>query len=257
MIPKTSNLQYTPWDQWDARGYLHQYFSRVEPEEQATLEFLVQRLGTINRGGKVLQFGCGPTIAEALPAVPYASEIYMADYLPVNIQEILAWAKKDPRAFDWNRFTDLVLKLEGMPYAISDIVNREEQLRRKIKQITLCDASKFPPIPGLLQQYPTVITTFCADCATFSKKIWRKYMKNILRLVAPSGHLLLVALRNAKFYRVGGNSFPCVPIDEQDMFDALTENAYNRSNINLAIKDIPDAKNRGFNSIMLVHAIRE
>lgn len=249
-------MQYSSWDQWDAKGYLHHYFSRIKPEEKATLEFLVQRLGTIKGEYPVLQFGCGPSIAETLPAVPYASEIHMADYLPVNIQEILSWMNKNPGAFNWNRFTGFVLKLERISHTTSDIVKREDELRKKIKQISLCDAGKFPSIPSQRRQYSIVITTFCADSATSSKKLWRKYMKNILRLVAPSGHLFLAALRNANFYLLGDNIFPCPHIDEHDIFDILLAGDYDKNNIDLVVKDTPEARSRGFKSIVLVHAIR-
>jgi hypothetical protein len=249
-------MQYSSWDQWDTKKYLRQYFSHIEPEEEAVLEFLVQRLGIIKEKYPVLQFGCGPSIAEVLPAVPYASEIHMVDYLPVNIQEIQSWMNKDSKAFHWNRFTGFVLKLERMPYAISDIVNREEELRKKIKHVGLCDAGTFPPILGQWQHYPIVITTFCADSATSSKEIWRTYMKNILRLVAPSGHLFLAALRNTNYYVLGDTVFPCPHINEHDIFDILLEGDYDKNNIDLVVKDIPEAGNRGFDGIVLVHAIR-
>lgn len=249
-------MQYSVWNRWDAKGYLRQYFSRIEPEEEATLEFLVQRLRIIKGKYPVLQFGCGPSIAETLPVVPYASEIYMADYLQTNIQEILSWMNKDPLGFNWNLFTGFVLKLEGMPHAISGIVDREEELRRKIKQIGLCDAGKLPPVPDQRRRYPIVITTFCADSATSSKKIWKAYMKNILQLVAPSGHLFLGALRNADHYVLGDTTFPCADINEHDIVDILLGSNYDENSIDLVVKNTPKAEKRGFKSIMLVRAMR-
>lgn len=63
---------------WDARAYLADYYLRLEPDEELTLEFLVQEFSRIAPGATALEFGAGPALHHLLPLAPHVREVHVA-----------------------------------------------------------------------------------------------------------------------------------------------------------------------------------
>lgn len=259
--PSKTKIKYSPWEKWDSGLYLKTYFPYVRKDEDETLKFLVHGLKKWHVQNKhknptALEFGAGPMVVHALAIAPYVSSVHLADYLQSNLDEIRKWLNNQKAAFDWSPFVHRILELEGQEPTPARIRQRTGLLRKKAKKILRCDASLAFPLNNGKQRYPLVTMLFCADSATSSIETWRAYMKNILNLVEPSGTILLAALHNCSFYKLGRNFFPCANITKRDLYDILLESGFRRSEIAIDIKKVPECKAEGYSSLVFARATK-
>ena len=197
-----SEVDYAPWSAWRAKDYLAEYYTDIMADEQYALSFLCESLKRLPEVSVALDYGCGPTIHHAVALVTKAREIYLADYIQDNLEEIQKWQDNSNDAHDWSEFTGHILKLEfdAAPQPI-DIENRELETRKRIKKLCLSDAGEYDPLgPGMRGYFPLVTTHYCAEGATNSKDMWRTYMRNITSLVSPGGTLIVSACGAADYY---------------------------------------------------------
>ncbi len=80
-------------------------------------------------------------------------------------------------------------------------------------------------------------------------------MENISNLVAPSGLLVIAALRNCSFYKINNHFFPCANINEVDLFTTLQNCGF--KDINVEACSVPKCANEGFTSVMFSSAIKK
>jgi hypothetical protein len=243
------------FDRWSTADYLQDYYSRVESEEEHTLEFLVKQCTRLPSGSTILEFGCGPTLHHVLPFSRRAAEIHIADLLPANLDAIRRWQSRDPCAHDWREFIWRVLRFEGLLRPTqSDIQRREEMTRGVISQRIVADARQPRPLGALTRQYDCVVSCYCADSATADKQEWRRLMHNIVGLVSPGGLLLVAALRRCTHYAVGDQTFPSAHIDERDLANVYRD--LSLSEVDIDIVNVPDRAHSGFDSILLASALK-
>jgi hypothetical protein len=232
---------------WVPAEYLSEYYPRVQPDEVATIAYLVDALRGAARDQPVLFFGVGPTLHHVFAAAPMATEIHLSDYLPANLAEIQRWLDRDPGAHDWRPFVRYTLCCEGIA-APDDlqVTAREELTRSRITRLIRADAGDAPPIARL---YPTVVSAYCADSATADRDTWRLFMRNITGLVEPGGLFVTAALRRCRGYLVAGKAFPCADIDEHDVQAALSPDFTGA----VEVQGVPDA--HGYSSVVLARAV--
>ena len=90
---------------------------------------------------KVLDYGCGPSLPFSISAATKASEIVLAEYSEPNRQFLKRWLEKDPLAYNWMPYFEHVVQtLEGG--SKEEAVRREDNLRKKVKNVIDCDISK-------------------------------------------------------------------------------------------------------------------
>jgi NNMT/PNMT/TEMT family len=208
-------------EDWVPGAYLAEYYSKVEPDELATIAFFVDAMRRVEPGEPVLVFGAGPTLHHVFLAAGKASEIHLADYLPANLREIERWIERDAGAHDWRPFVRYTLQCEGLASPTGQQVSeREELTRAKITKLLQADARRANPL-GDGRRYATVISAYCADSATGDRATWQSCMRHIGGLVRPGGVLITAALRNCRWYLVGGKPFPSADIDEHDLRSVL------------------------------------
>ena len=133
------------------------------------------------------------------------------------------------------------------------ITKRSKDLRRKIENILHCDARLKKPIPKKNRLYHLIISLYCIDSTTSSKKAWRNGMKHMLSLLSSDGTLITAALRKCKFYTVNGYKFPSANIDENDLTSCLLNNGFLAQNIKIKVVSVKQ-KNHGFVSLMFACA---
>lgn len=250
----TDDRQQASWHEWDPHTYLETFFAEAGPDTHETLKFIRRELRQFidQPVEKLLDFGSGPTVVVSLAASPYAKEIHLADYLPSNLAEAQKWLDSDPDAFDWDPCIADILKIEGTDATSQNIRQRACELRAKARTL-LCDAALEHPLIGSNETYPLVLSIFCADSATSSRDTWRKYMKNIISLVAPQGQILIAALRNCTSYHVGDRVFPSPNINEKDLEAIFVEEGFSRDDLKIEICEVPECAQEGFKSIMFAH----
>ncbi|MEU4690557.1 guanitoxin biosynthesis pre-guanitoxin forming N-methyltransferase GntF [Actinoplanes sp. NPDC023714] len=239
---------------WVPAEYLTDYYRTVEPDEIATIAFLVDAMRHAEPGRPILYFGTGPTLHHVFACAETASEIHMGDYLPANLAEIQRWIDRAPGAHDWRPFVRYTLQCEGNPRPTDDEVTaREDLTRAKITSMVRVDARHPRPVN---RSYPTVVSAYCADSATGDRATWELFMRHITGLVEPGGLFLTAALRRCRGYTVGGKTFPGADIDEHHLRAALRPDFEPRHE---RIDVIPTAQHgsHGYGAILLCRARRE
>lgn len=253
-----ANIACSVWQDWDTRSYLSTFFAELGPDTFATLRFLSRELQCFrdHPAQRALDFGCGPTPIVSLAAAPYAREIHLADFIPTNVEEVQRWIDADPGAFSWDHAIAVILKLEGTEPSAENIAQRATELRSKA-QTLLCDAALPYPLHRQTEPYSLVLSIYCADSATSSKETWRQYIRNTTTLVAPSGRILIAALRHCRAYRSGEHTFPSANIDEADLEAILLEVGFSRNTLHIEVSDVPECAQEGFTSVIFARAIME
>ncbi|MEV4538259.1 guanitoxin biosynthesis pre-guanitoxin forming N-methyltransferase GntF [Asanoa sp. NPDC049518] len=204
---------------WVPRRYLADYYRTVEPDELATIAFLVEALRSADRDEPILYFGVGPTLHHVFAAAEVASEIHLGDFLHSNLAELQRWIDRAPDAHDWRPFVRYTLRCEGVSEPTEDEVTlREDLTRKKITDLIQVDARVHRPTD---RRYATVISPYCADSATDNLETWRELMRNITGLVSPGGLFITAALHRCTAYTVGDRRFPSANVSEADLRASL------------------------------------
>jgi hypothetical protein len=246
-----------------SRDYLFTFYSQgPTPDELAVFDFLIRHYPKIESQPCMIEIGCGPAIHHALPAVPFVSEIHMADYLNQNLEHVRAWKAGRPDAHNWHRFTALTLRLEGRKFGKREVLLRERELRRKITSVFLCDLRRDPPL-GYAMQYPVVGSFYCTEvvgCTRVTaptKDEWQTVMRRLAGLVAPGGHLFLSAIRGSRRYALYSpdgktRHLPATFLTEQDFYDALPVLGFDMRATVIEGRDLTGQEKEGLHGVILV-----
>lgn len=251
-------LIFETWDKWNSRSYLRTYYSKPMQDTFAVIDFLDDSLKEVpkKKFNNAIDFGAGPTLFSALTLEPYIKNLDIAEYLPQNIKEIQNWIDKDSEAFDWTYWASYVLRKQIGSSKKSQIEERFESLRSKMRDIFIGDATtNWPTSDKDNKRYDLVVSLFCAESITESKKEWKRNLHNILKLAAPHGTVLISALRNCSSYKVGKSNFPATPINEFDLEVAIRESSLKIKRLDIEVRDVPECKPEGFSSILLARLV--
>ena len=226
------------------------------PDEQHALSFLCESLERLSPVTVALEYGCGPTVHHAVALVPKAQQIYLADYLPDNLEEVRRWLEGGEDAYDWSLFTRHILQLEGKAVpSVGDVEAREREARGRITRLFRSDAGDDDPLgPEMRAHFPLVTSHYCAEGATNSKETWGLYMRNIAGLVSPGGTLIVSACGAADYYAVGERLFPCAGVNACDVLSCLQENGF--ADLDLRVRQVPDHSAQGYSSVILACATK-
>lgn len=242
---------------WLPRAYLSQYYQTAEVagDEKAILQFITAHLkGRDKPFSSGIDVGAGPTLHHEIGLVPYVTQLDVADYLPQNLAEIQKWLVGDQDAHNWDVYIHGILKLEGVSNPNAAAIDaRRKLVKQRIGKLRHCDIKSTTPL-GEARRYPLVTAFYVADSVASSKADWRQYMANITTLVEPGGTLLMSALRNAEFYRVGDALFPSAKVTEDDVERLLHQLDFEPRSINVHVEFISDWKDEGFDSIIMAIA---
>ena len=158
---------------------------------------------------KILDIGSGPTIAYAISAAPHASEIVLSEYTEANRAALLQWLNNDPDAFDWTHvFKHVVVDLEGK--SEEEVPARAELVRKVVKAVVPCDATRDPPIPPqYMDQYDVVTDILCLVSACATREDYAAALVRLHALLKPGGKIVLYTpeRKEVAFYPVGSLKF--------------------------------------------------
>jgi hypothetical protein len=202
--------------EWTPKAYLAEYYLTDGPAEDEVHIFkFIREFLTGRSFATMLEFGCGPTIHHLIPFAEQVDEIYVADYLQNNLDEIQHWIDGSEGAHSWDSYIQGVLRLEETAPDMTSVRARESLLKGKIKALTQADIYDVEAA-ALAKPFPLVSSFYCIECTTSAKEKWAMGMQNLASLVAPGGWLLMSALRNCEGYRAGPHFFPSTSIDVED-----------------------------------------
>lgn len=239
---------------WRPEQYLADYYRGVQPDEKATLRFLLQAARRVGRVPTMLEFGCGPTIHHLLPFVAQVAEIHLADYMPGNLDAVADWVADAPGCHDWTPFVAFTLRDElGREPTVYELEQRVRLARRKITAALPADARYIRPLGdhAPIRRYPLVLCCFCPDSITADLDEWRRCLRNIVSLVERGGWLVYAALRGATGYRVGDARFPSAGVTEFDVADVLRSEGFERDELTIEVARVADDDDHGFSAVIL------
>lgn len=221
---------------FDPREYLQEYYSKIGSENQGLLEFFIHAYDDIKPNSIMLEFGGGPTVYPLITAATKVKEIHFSDYLDSNLNEVRCWKSASPGAFDWTNFFKKALFLEGKKnLSKKEVQKREKLVRQKIAKFMHCDAFKRYPInPKLKDYYDVINTNFVTESITSSIKDWENIFANVCSMLKEGGWLIMTALKEAQYYRIGDKMFPAVNINEEDFIRVLTKLGFQETNFILS-----------------------
>nr|XP_008120809.1 PREDICTED: nicotinamide N-methyltransferase-like [Anolis carolinensis] len=171
------------------------------------------------RGDTLIDIGSGPSIYQLLSACESFREIIVTDFLEQNRVEIRKWLEKDPEAFDWTSMVKYTCQMEGDR---EKWMEKEEKLRRTIKQVLPCDVTLANPLdPLVLQPVDCVFSSYCLESACNDVPTYRSAVKNVGSLVKPGGHLIFAVILEETYYMVGPHKFNCLYLTPEIVTDAV------------------------------------
>jgi hypothetical protein len=255
-----SSQRIARWGSWSPAAYLHEYLDRrVEPDEQAAIRFQVAFLRraflqrAARRFPRALEYGCGPTVMRALAAAPYVESLDMADRLESNLHHVRRWLARAPEADDWSPFTRYTLQCEGTPAPTRHaILERERETRRAISGLLPTDARRPDPLgAGRAASYDLLVSSFCLDCLSPSKTVWRRCTRNVFGLLRPGGSFVLLALRGCERYRVGEHWFPAANLSRRDVESVLLALGAAPGELVLEECELPSHADQGYGGLLM------
>ncbi|VFV27105.1 Hypothetical predicted protein [Lynx pardinus] len=209
--------------------YLDYFKMGQSPVGDDCLYFLLKHYNAIFKSGGLkgkllIDIGSGPSIYQLLSACESFEEIIATDYTDKNRLELEKWLKKVPGAFDWSPVVKYVCELEGDRDKWAD---KEERLRRTVTQVLKCDVNKEQPLePAVLPLADCVLSSLCLEAACLTQEAFRAALRHIRTLLRPRGHLVLGGGFDTTFYMVGAKKFPCLPLKEKFVCEALQKSGF-------------------------------
>ena len=176
-------------------------------------------------GLTVLDYGCGPNLANHISAASKATEIVLADYCKPNRDFTKKWLAADPSAHDWSfYFKHVVETLEGKSHQES--IERQKLLRDKVKAVVACDITKDQFIEeGYEGPYDVVKSILCLGNTATSKDDYLTHLRKLASLVKMNGTLLYsdVTVESTKWgpYKLGDKEFGAFFVSIKDIVSTL------------------------------------
>ena len=201
-------------------------------------------------GLSILDYGSGPAILTTISSAAKASEVVLSDYTEGNRRALRQWLARDPNAFDWSSFFSYVVKeLEGK--TDSEVVERQELVRKLVKAVVHCDLTQDPPIEGGYDlQYDVVIVSLCIATASQTQEDFRQGVAKLGKLVKCGGMLMIYdAERSGSgsgYYYVGKAKFRDVSVSSEFVAEAMRDAGFHDISIRKYAMSYVDPQVIGF-----------
>ncbi|XP_006912902.1 nicotinamide N-methyltransferase [Pteropus alecto] len=216
---------------FNPRDYLENYYSfgSSDSAENQVLRLLLKNLFKIFcldgvNGDLLIDIGSGPTIYQLLSACESFKEIIATDYIDQNLQELEKWLKKEPGAFSWSLVMTYVCELEGNRAKGPE---KEEKLRRAIKQVLKCDVTQSRPLGAVsLPLADCLLSTLCLDAACPDLPAYHSALRNLSSLLKPGGYLVIIDALESSYYMIGEQRFSSLCLRQEEVKAAVREAGY-------------------------------
>ena len=158
----------------------------------------------------LLELGGGPSLQIAIVGAPFFSSIIHSDFNDICNKEVQLWVDRSPDAFNWTPAVEYSMKhCEGEAEREVDphtVVEREEEVRRKISAVVHCDATQenvgLPP--GVIPDGGFDVVTACGSltAAVRTKEEFVQELKNIRSVLREGGYLCALMSGRCSSYKV-------------------------------------------------------
>lgn len=104
---------------------------------------------------------------------------------------------------------------------------KEEKLRRAIKQVLKCDVTQSWPLGAVpLPPADCLLSTLCLDAACPDLPAYRAALRNLGSLLKPGGFLVLVDALKSSYYMIGEQRFSSLCLGREAVEAAVREAGY-------------------------------
>ena len=239
MATEDVKLRFSNYDSFDPFSYIKRKYSTMSelvaiPLREMHSVFTKDASGARQEGSgglKILDYGCGP-VPVYLSSLPMAtSEIVFAEYGEANRHALQMWLDKIPGCPDYTPFFKYAVEnLEGLT-GDEPVLKKQEQLRKQVKAVVSCDATKDPPIaPGYEGPYDYVLCSLCLTVTASSIEEYSTNLGRITSLLKPGGKLFLNSIEarvgDYFMYTAGEEEFYALSMNTTSLELVLRENGY-------------------------------
>lgn len=195
----------------------------------------------------VLDVAGGPTIYQHMVVSFAARRIIHSEFSTGGREEVKAWLRGDPQAYNWDSYFDLMRTLllkdrTFMEFLRKSRASQSKDSARRAKHIesiltapTIAQFKQhvrdsisnnvvfgdvFQADLGLrkkVREADIVTAHFSVESATDCKDLWEKGMENIFRIVKSGGYIMLTAIQDADWYYIHTKRMPAVRITSKDI----------------------------------------
>ncbi|CAH2320331.1 nicotinamide N-methyltransferase-like [Pelobates cultripes] len=176
------------------------------------------------KGDTLIDVSMGPMMHLLCTVSDVFKEITILKFNDECIKEVKKWLDTHSECFDWSHTSKYIMELnEGG----SQIQEREEELKSKIKHIVKCDIEKENITdPVILPKSDCLLSVTVLEAISEDHEEFRKNLKKIVSLLKPGGQLLLFTALDATFYRLGEHKFRLLKCDETFVRSVLHEQGF-------------------------------
>ena len=255
-----ANLRYSEDynTHFDPKKFLKQYYGNFKVDEnedgsvlpinfKALHDFWSSFKAPADTDVRYLEFGGGPCIANLVFACPKVDHIVFSEYAEVNRDAVKSWIAGDPNAHNWMPLIEIAVDLEQgrgivdesnessaeRPVVLTDkeklecVLNRANEVKRKIKSIIPCDVTKEPivqlDLDDVSKPFDAVFTSFCLESCVSSEVHYKNTVAELCKLLKPNGYLFMNGTLEDTFYYVGEEKFYNFPVTEKLAKEAMNE----------------------------------
>ncbi|KAM3717665.1 Nicotinamide N-methyltransferase [Dirofilaria immitis] len=209
---------------FDSQAYLWDFYRCIDdPAMQMMIMLLPIVAERIDYCDSLLDFGAGPTIHVSVVFRNKVNNIYLADYLPQNRNELFRWII-GKNSFDWTPVLKMIASVEGSGWL--QLKEIEQFTKSKVRSIFHCNCHTKPSIkaPKILQNnFDIVVSIFCLEYCSNNEIEYKEAIRNVADQVKPGGWFVMGGILEETWCSFGGHKFACLYITENLVFESLRE----------------------------------
>ncbi|XP_063291735.1 nicotinamide N-methyltransferase-like [Pelobates fuscus] len=164
------------------------------------------------KGEALIDFSVGASANHLIPACNGFRDIYVVEVNDLNINEFEKWRQNKQDAVNFSYGAKVHHTLEGGREAWHV---KEDKTRQAIKGVIKWDISNDDQVPFDLPQVDCILSLFLLDVISKDKDAFQNNLKKLTSRLKPGGHLILFTALNMTFYKVDGEKFFILTLDEQ------------------------------------------
>ncbi|MFJ2061386.1 guanitoxin biosynthesis pre-guanitoxin forming N-methyltransferase GntF [Streptomyces sp. NPDC087908] len=236
---------------FESRDYLDYYYSDVDIENAHIVRFLADAYDVVQRGGRALELGGGPSVYQLVSMADRVDEITFTDLLESNLLEVDRWRSGSSDRFQWDHFIRATLAAEGGPTGAGDVTERADEVRRKITRLEVLDIADGANPGKIAAAGPfSVISSFFVAESVFKDIVtWKSKLCTILDSLEVGGYFVTGITTGSTAYRVNDLEFTTLPIEQSHIMDLLAEARLRLSRFTYIPADT-EVEERGYGGIV-------
>uniref|UniRef100_A0A8C5R9S1 Nicotinamide N-methyltransferase n=1 Tax=Leptobrachium leishanense TaxID=445787 RepID=A0A8C5R9S1_9ANUR len=171
------------------------------------------------KGDTLIDLSAGPCIFHLFPLCNIFKEFIVLEFNDSCMKTLQKWMNKEPDVLDWSHATKIAAEMEGCRVNWEE---KEEDVRKRIKNILKCDFTKENPTdPVILRNADCVFCLYVLEHISENLDAFHANVKKIASMLKKGGCLLLVSVLNGTHYTVAEHKYHFLNHDEADVRTAL------------------------------------